>query len=586
MHLLKRLIFQREHFFVIMLYAVVWTTPTYGTSESTTPPPSQSSLKESLLNAGSSLLEKVGKEWDKVEEKVGHQIDKVGENIKKAFPREKEQSSTAPTSAPSVPESMPRTRALPSKDPHGEHEKYPPTKIHNFLHGIAMEQLDLSDVVDQASAAIVNIHVKYNRLYTHPFFSDPFFRAFFGHNLPAQNVQEQAIGSGTIVRKDGIILTCAHVVEGGDSIIVQLHNGKRFPARVIFMNKKEDIAFLKINTQAQDKDTQTPGMETFPLEFPTLSLAEKEEPKVGRFILAMGYPQGQRLVTFGMISSLGEVSLVEGGLPHDHVITVTAEMGPGMSGGALVNLKGELVGIPNAIMIKQAQLTKHGIAIPVGVALKYLRTMDDDGTVKQPWHGMDVKPVRTSMQRLMPSEDKNAYPQNTSSDQETVLMVVHVEKESPVANAGLKEGDILESINGKNLKHLKDFKHVLSILGVGESVTLLIKRSDAPLTLSYTVEAMPHDAMDHVLLTKGALKGVRIRMLKSDQGAEIMDISPATPASSFGLERGDVILRVNKNPIRSLNDFEKIDPLRFSMDVQRGDQSFSVMMNMGPRSKL
>lgn len=588
MHLFKNHSSGIGSFLIHLTCLFVWAAPTYGGEKHTDAPPAQPSLKDSLLNAGSSLLEKVGKEWDKVEEKVGNQIDKVGENIKKAFPREMEQASPSTTSPSpdTINRSLQASPELSPKKSPSERDDGPPTKIQNFLHGIAMEQLDLSDIVDQASAAIVNIHVKYNRLYTHPFFNDPFLRTFFGHNLPAQRVQEQAIGSGTIVRKDGIVLTCAHVVDGGDSITVQLHDGRRFPARVIFTNKKEDIAFLKIDTTADDKN-RPDDFETAPLEFPTLSIAETEEPKVGRFILAVGYPQGQRLVTFGMISSLGEISLIESSLRQDYVITVTAEMGPGMSGGALLNLKGELLGIPNAIILQE--LTKHSIAIPVRVALKYLRTMDENGTIQQPWHGIDVKPVVTSLEKSPSSRHKSIKGNMMPSDHDMVLMITHVTTESPAAKAGLKEGDIIESINGKVLKNFNSFKQIIAVAGVGEKMTLDIKRGDTKITATYTIASMSPDILsnNHVLLTKGFLKGITIRMQQDNQSAEIMEISPSSPAISLGieLEKGDIIRTLNKNPIRSPHDFEDVEASRFSMDIQRNNQTFSMMMNMGPSSK-
>ena len=560
------LIYMTMYFFLCMHNAC-------GASENTAP--HTQPLKDSLLNAASGFLNKVGEEWGKAEKKIGTQLEKVIEKSQTAFTKKKEETSPD-ASSDHIP-----TPSLPWNQTHSNKEE---RVVESIFYD--MDQLDASPIVERASPAIVNIHVKYNRLYTHPFFSDPFFRAFFGDNIQNQSIQEQAIGSGTIVRKDGIILTCAHVIEGGDDIIVQLHDGRRFGAKVIFSNKNEDIAFLKIDTSKEDLALHNPPQTSgtlIPTEFPTLPLAEKDEPKVGRFVLAMGYPQGQKLVTFGMISSMGEVSLSGGELRQDHVITVTAEMGPGMSGGALLNLKGECIGIPNAILVRHAQLTKHGIAIPIGVALKYLRTMDKDGTIKQPWHGMDVKPILTSMYPHTKDQPflKNAH----NSTRNAALVVTDVSKGGPLDKAGLKTGDIIQQINGKTPKNFRDFKATLSTMGVGDAIILHVKRDNTPITLHYTVgEIIETDKDQTIILQSGFLQGINVRF--SHKGAEISTIPPQSPARSFGLEVGDILLSLNQHPIETVKDLEDFNTSHFALEIQRGHETLSMRINMDPPTSL
>ena len=209
------------------------------------------------------------------------------------------------------------------------------------------EPLSFAPIVKKAAPAVVNIQVVRVATYVNPFEGDPFFQFFFGgdFDIPHQ-VQETSAGSGNVISEDGYILTCAHVVAGGKIILVKLVDGRVFKAHVMYENKIGDIAILKMDAP---KGT----------DFPHLVIGDSEGMEVGDRVLAIGYPFGiNQTVTSGIISSKGQR------FRDQSVLQTDAAVNPGNSGGALINTKGELIGLPNAILSKSGAFHGIGFAIP------------------------------------------------------------------------------------------------------------------------------------------------------------------------------------------------------------------------------
>ncbi|MBX9977287.1 MAG: PDZ domain-containing protein [Alphaproteobacteria bacterium] len=419
-------------------------------------------------------------------------------------------------------------------------------------------------VVKKVMPAVVNISVEYESLYLHPFFSDPFFRSFFGNQVPAERVQEQAVGSGTLVGKDGIVLTCAHVVNGGKKIKVNLRDGRSFDAKLIFMNENEDVAFLKLLNVKSDEN------------LPVVELGTPGERHEGDWAIAVGYPEGSSLVTAGIVASSDAV------LNNHRVMKITADLGPGMSGGGVFDAKGKLMAVPNAILAKLSTLTKHGFAIPIAIPLKYIKGLDQDGHIKQPWHGLKIGAVQDKMGG-----------QNNPMEENVIVTGLH--KKSPAALSGLRPGDRLLAVNGKDIKSRSDFNTLLGAIGVGEEVTLKVKGEQEDKTIRYVAIEAPLNEKgrlnDALVLTKGFLAGVSVIDASSVlgevqedsvEGVMVADIKEGSQASrSFGLQKRDIIEKVNGKDIHAPKDLEVMDlGNRITILINRGGAHIQASLSM------
>ncbi len=402
-----------------------------------------------------------------------------------------------------------------------------------------------ADIVGKVSPGVVNIQVFYERLYVHPFFADPFFRSFFnlGDSVPAEKVQEQSVGSGTIVSKNGIVLTCAHVVEGGSKIIVHLKDGNSYTAKVIFSNREEDLAFLQLE-----------GIEET-TNLTVVELGDSEKVREGDWAIAIGYPNGEPLVTAGIISSKKAT------LKGRSVLKTQAELGPGNSGGALINMEGKLIAVPNAILAKLQTLTKHGFAIPAAVASKYLKDSGKNGTIREPWHGLTVD---TLSKRLNESSID-------SSRQGEGVIVRSLHPKSPAIKKGLTPGSVITKINGQVVKNMSDFHGLMDTFGVGDIVRLSLKSNGEEKTVDYIVVEKPHTQLGGIVtLKKGPLAGLTLSSLTSAsrheykipsdlRGVVVTRIAEGSTVRTLGIQEGDVIQRMNGQDIASPEDIEKIN---------------------------
>ncbi|WP_163123251.1 S1C family serine protease [Acinetobacter portensis] len=315
-----------------------------------------------------------------------------------------------------------------------------------------------SAAVKVAAPAVVNIFTTQKvKQINHPLLDDPAFREFFGNELPDQLKQgpnENSLGSGVIVRKDGYILTNNHVISQADQIVVALQDGRRAVAEVIGTDPDTDLAVIKI------------ALDDLPVLPFKLSGNE-----VGDVVLAIGNPFGVgQTVTQGIISATGRSDL--GINTYEDFIQTDAAINPGNSGGALIDVAGNLIGVNTAIFSQSGGSLGIGFSIPAKICQQVLNSILKDGRVVRGWLGISLLP--TQQDDILISEQKG-------------VSVADVLKEGPAAQAGLKRGDIILSVDGETITTPSHLINYVALQVPSSTVTLVVQRGDEKLTLSVVI---------------------------------------------------------------------------------------------------
>ncbi|MGA2878208.1 MAG: DegQ family serine endoprotease [Bryobacteraceae bacterium] len=406
-------------------------------------------------------------------------------------------------------------------------------------------------VVKRAMPAVVNISSsKVVKEQPEGLFNDPFFRQFFGNRMPQQeqprSQRATSLGSGVVVSPDGYILTNNHVVDGATDVKVSFADKEEYPAKVIGTDKYTDVAVLKINKT---------GLTTLPF-------ANSARAEVGDVVLAIGEPFGLgQTVTMGIISAKGRAGL--GIERFEDFIQTDAAINRGNSGGALIDTRGDLVGINTAILSGETGGNQGiGFAIPANLARNIMDQIMSKGKVTRGFLG--ILP-----QELTPDMAKAFGVPNTHG-----VAIAQVEPDSPAQKAGLKVGDVITAVNGIPAEDVNSFRLQVAGFAPGTTVHLKIDRSgqtlDLPVTLSeFHLEAENKGDNEGNLPSggeKGALKGLSVQGLTPDlrqqlqipagtQGVVITDVDPESAASAAGLQQGDIIVSVDRKPVTTVSEF-------------------------------
>jgi serine protease Do len=374
---------------------------------------------------------------------------------------------------------------------------------------------------------------------------DDMLRHFFGDqfefHMPKHGSgapRQQGIGSGVIVSKDGYILTNNHVVDGADQVKVALQDGREFDAKVIGRDPKSDVAVIKIDAK----------------DLPALAMADSDKIEVGDIVLAVGNPFGiGQTVTTGIVSATSRGGAV--GLDYEDFIQTDAAINPGNSGGALVDVDGRLIGINTAILSRSGGNQGIGFAIPVNLARGVMTDLIKDGRVTRGYLGVII-------QDITPALEKEFNLQDTSG-----ALVGDVTPKSPAEKAGLKNGDVILSFNGKKVTDSRHLKLEVARTQPGQSVSVKILRDGATKTLDVTVKEMPGTeslakAESHGSNDTGTLNGVGVADLDDHArkqydvpenvgGVIVTEVQPDSVAAEAGLKQGDVIEEINRKSIKS-----------------------------------
>jgi serine protease Do len=380
-----------------------------------------------------------------------------------------------------------------------------------------------------------------------PFLNDPFFQQFFGEQFPKrpQQQREQGLGSGVIVSPDGYILTNNHVIDKATDIKVMLADKREFPGKVIGADPKTDIAVVKIAATG----------------LPTIPLGDSSNLQVGDYAFAIGNPFGVgETGTMGIISATGRNGLdIE---DYEDFIQTDAAINPGNSGGALLNIRGELIGINTAILSGGSGGNQGiGFAIPINMAKHVMDEILKNGKVVRGYIGVGIQEVTPNLAKAfhVPSE--------------TGALISNVEHDSPGAKAGLERGDVITELDGQPISGSNDLRLRIGSMMPGTTVHLKILHNGEPREVTMTLGEAPGSKGSGNSVSAEAenspMRGVQVDELTpstrqqlglgSDvKGVVVTDVADVSPAADAGLQRGDVIEQVNRQPVSSVADYQRL----------------------------
>jgi serine protease Do len=402
----------------------------------------------------------------------------------------------------------------------------------------------LPSVVNISSSKVVKNHMSSEQL---PM--DPFFRQFFGQegggqfNMPRES-REKALGSGVVVSPEGYILTNNHVVEGATDVEVTLGDKRVFKAKVVGTDPKTDVAVLKISAGNLNP----------------ITIGDSSKVQVGDVALAIGDPFGVgETVTNGIISATGRGGL--GIEDYEDFIQTDAPINPGNSGGALINDRGELIGINTAIISHGSGGSQGiGFAVPSNLARQVMDEILKTGHVTRAYLGIYPQDVTPAMARAFGEKEMSG------------IVIGDVSPDSPAKAAGLQRGDIVLDVNGKPVNDSNQLRMSISMMQPGTEVAVKYLRNGSEHTANVKLAEMPTESAstnsnDENNGGTKALEGVEVANLtasmarelgisSSTKGVVVTDVDPASKMADSGLQKGDLIQEVNHQAVNNVSEFE------------------------------
>jgi serine protease DegQ len=330
-------------------------------------------------------------------------------------------------------------------------------------------QASLSEAAKRALPAVVKISTSAERRFRHPFMDDPMFERFFGRDRQLQNRQEREApltgqGSGVIVRADGFILTNNHVVEGADRIQVELYDKRVFAAKKVGVDPESDLAVIRIEAN----------------DLPALAIGDSSKLAVGDIVLAIGNPFGVfgNSVTMGIVSALGRTQIGEGS-PFESFIQTDAAINQGNSGGALVDIAGNLVGINTSIFTRTGDFSGIGFAIPTTIAKPILEQLIANGEVRRGYLGATLGSVTPELkERLALKDTKGAF-------------VAAVIDGGPGARAGVRPNDVIVEVNGKTVTDRTEAINAIASSAPEQTISMKLVRGNDTRDVNVTLGKRP-----------------------------------------------------------------------------------------------
>jgi Do/DeqQ family serine protease len=422
----------------------------------------------------------------------------------------------------------------------------------------------LAPMLERVTPAVVNISTKSRvSIRQNPLFNDPFFRRFFNvPDAPQQQQQEQerqALGSGVIVDAEkGYVLTNNHVIANADEITVTLQDKRRFEAKVVGADPDADLAVVRIDSK----------------DLTQVTMADSSTVRVGDYVVAIGNPFGlQQTVTSGIVSALGRSGLgIEG---YENFIQTDASINPGNSGGALVDLDGKLVGINTAILGPSGGNVGIGFAIPSNMAKNIMAQLIEYGEVRRGQLGVLVQDVTPDLAKAFDISNRRG------------AVIAQVVKGSAAEKSGLKVGDVVTAINGKPVNTSAELRNAVGMLRIGKKVRLDIIRNGKEKTIhSYIAE--PQRTKAEAAGLPSRLEGAMLGAIEPGhplagkvEGVEVVEVKSGSPAARAGLRKGDVIVSVNRQPVKSVDDVRKAakeNSKGILLNIQRGNGALFLVI--------
>ncbi|MEM1074614.1 MAG: trypsin-like peptidase domain-containing protein [Pseudomonadota bacterium] len=422
-------------------------------------------------------------------------------------------------------------------------------------------QLSFAPLVKEAAPAVVNIYAKVIRAAQRsPFRGDPFFERFFRDLGPSRPRVQNSLGSGVILSGDGIVVSNHHVVGNATDIRVVLADRREFDARVLLADAESDLAILQLAGAS--------GL-------PRLALRDSASVDVGELVLAIGNPFGVgQTVSSGIVSALARSGAVTGNA-RGYFIQTDAPINPGNSGGALIDMQGRLIGINTSILTRSGGSNGIGFAIPADLVAAF-KTQAQKGrdSFLRPWAGMNGQPVDADMAEAF----------GLPSPGGIVVSVLH--KQSPFAAAGLRVGDVILTVDKQRVNTVSEMIYRMSVAGFGTSVSISYLRGGADFDMQVELADAPNvpSPDETVLSRREVLEGLRVARLNPAllaelnlplEAAGVVVLVPERLGRRVGLQRGDVIERVNDTPVAHPDDVRDVfssSASGYRMMVLRGNR--------------
>ena len=426
------------------------------------------------------------------------------------------------------------------------------------MAGAIPHDVSLSPLVKQISPAVVNIATRGTvTVEQDPRMRDPMFRRFF--NLPEgqQERDTQSLGSGVIVDAEkGYVITNYHVVHEADEISIGLVDNRQFNATVVGTDEASDIALLKID----------------PENLTDLPFGDSNQLEVGDYVLAVGNPFGLgHTVTSGIVSAMGRSGLrIE---DYEDFIQTDAAINRGNSGGALVNLQGELIGINTAILGPGGGNAGIGFAIPSHMVSNVINQIIEHGAVTRGLLGVRGQAIDSRLAEML------------DLDQVRGALVTEVTPGSAADNAGLEESDVIVVADGRTVENFWSLRNIIGLKRPGEKIKLEIVRDGKSMNVSAVLgenQQLAAVTQDDATLGGAKLAAIPENHPLSDsiQGVMVEEVASGSSAEHEGLVRGDIITSINKSSVGSMADAAKAieGAERFLLKVQRGQAIYFVVI--------
>ena len=389
-----------------------------------------------------------------------------------------------------------------------------------------------------------------------PFQSSPFCQGGGAGDDGQGGGQQQkfmALGSGVIIdAAKGYVVTNNHVVDNANTIKVQMSDGRKFDAKVVGKDPRSDIALIQI----QD-----------PKNLTAIKLADSDALRVGDYTVAIGNPFGLgETVTSGIVSALGRSGL--NAENYENFIQTDAAINRGNSGGALVNLNGELIGINTAILAPDGGNIGIGFAIPSNMVKNLTAQMVQYGQVKRGELGIMGTELNSELAKAM------------KVDAQRGAFVSQVMPNSSAAKAGIKAGDVITSLNGKPISSFAALRAEVGSMPIGSKVTLGLLREGKPVNVSLELQQSSQNQVDYSTIFSG-IEGAEMSNKGADKGVVVNNVKANSPAARIGLKKGDVIMGANQQPVKNIAELRKIldsKPSVLALNIQRGDTSIYLLM--------
>lgn len=452
------------------------------------------------------------------------------------------------------------------QESHGELFKQNPVVDTHFASSVVRSDYpDLTYAAENAVKAVVNI--KATMTVSSPAYRDPFLE-FFGYPQGGTKREAQAGGSGVIISSDGYIVTNNHVINNATTLSVKLHDGRTFEAKVIGSDPATDVALIKIEAEG----------------LPTLPFGSSDDLRLGEWVLAIGYPMDlQSTITAGIVSAkarhLGAIDNKSG---IESFIQTDAAVNPGNSGGALVNTRGELVGINTTIKTSTGSYVGYSFAVPESIVRKVVMDLRESGVVQRAVLGISFRAIDQQF-----VDEAGEY---TGIDKIGGIYVASVAEDGAASKAGIRKGDVITKVGGVEVNDSAIFLEQIGKRRPGDKVDIELRRGDKSIKTNVTLQnrsgettLLAKDSVDVAEVLGAKLKNVAQNTcmeLEINGGVQVVEIHSGGLLERCRVKEGYIITHINDRPVRSLEDLDRMTQKIKSIDgiYPNGRASSYVLM--------